>query len=68
MTAPDKMSEGAASKVLDDPDFVNTKTSIKLFGKIQGADDAKEPKEKKQEKQQQEQQPEEQHAAILFLT
>ena len=60
VTAPDKMSEGAASKVLDDPDFVNTKTSIKLFGKIEGADDAKEPKEKKQEKQQQEQQPQEQ--------
>lgn len=51
VVAPEKMSMGAAQNVLDDENFVNTPTSIELFGKVEGADNVKEKRNKKAEQQ-----------------
>jgi|688.fasta_scaffold89486_2 hypothetical protein len=49
VVAPDKMNMGAAQNILDDENFVNTPTSIDLFGKIEGAETVKEKRNKKAE-------------------
>lgn len=51
LVAPDKMTQGAAQELLQDEDFVNTPTSIELFGKVEGADSGKEKRNKKAEAQ-----------------
>lgn len=51
LVAPDKMTQGAAQELLQDEDFVNTPTSIELFGKVEGADSGKEKRDKKAEAQ-----------------
>jgi hypothetical protein len=54
LVAPDKMTQGAAQDLLQDEDFVNTPTSIELFGKVEGADSGKEKRNKKAEAQESE--------------
>jgi hypothetical protein len=54
LVAPDKMTSGAAQDILQDEDFVNTPTSIELFGKVEGADSGKEKRDKKAEAQESE--------------
>ena len=51
LVPPDKMTQSAAEQILNDEDFVNTPTSIDLFGKVEGADSGKEKRNKKEEQQ-----------------
>lgn len=51
LVPPDKMTQSAAEQILQDEDFVNTPTSIELFGKVEGADSGKEKRNKKAEAQ-----------------
>ena len=51
LVPPDKMTQSAAEQILNDEDFVNTPTSIDLFGKVEGADSGKEKRDKKAEAQ-----------------
>lgn len=51
LVPPDKMTQSAAQQILQDEDFVNTPTSIELFGKVEGADAGKEKRNKKAEAQ-----------------
>lgn len=52
VTAPEKMNMGAAQKAMANADFVNTPTSIELFGRVDDAPNRKESKAKAQPAQQ----------------
>lgn len=52
-TPPDKMNMGAAQRTLKDVDFVNTPTSIELFGAVESAPTVKEKGGKKKQQAQQ---------------
>ena len=50
--APEKTTLGVAQNILGDENFVNTPTSISIFGKIENTETRSEPKETKQPEQQ----------------
>ena len=51
VVAPEKMNMGTAQNILNDENFVNTPTSIELFGKVEGAGSAKEKRNKQAEEE-----------------
>jgi hypothetical protein len=58
VTPPDKMNMGSAQNTMKDADFVNTPTSIELFGKVENAPTVKEKGGKQQPQQAQQPMPE----------